>query len=97
MNLNLHIERLVLDGLPVTGAQSPRVLAAVETELTRLFRKSAIKQPPAGDQQRRPVQSIQVTPNGSPARLGRQIARAVHASMLPGAATPARVLPGGKA
>ena len=37
MNINLHIERLILDGLPITRQQGPHVQAAVEAELTRLL------------------------------------------------------------
>ena len=37
MNIRLHIERLILDGLPVNSVQSPQVKAAVEAELTRLL------------------------------------------------------------
>ena len=35
MTIHVHIERLVLDGLPVTHAQGPQVRAAVEAELAR--------------------------------------------------------------
>lgn len=37
MNVELHIERLVLEGLPVLPAQRPALQAAVEAELTRLI------------------------------------------------------------
>ena len=33
----LHIERLVLDGLPVTSAEGTRIREAVESELLKLF------------------------------------------------------------
>ena len=36
MNINVHIERLVLEGLPVTDPDSPIVQAAIETELARI-------------------------------------------------------------
>ena len=36
MNIQLHIERLVLDGLPLTRREGALVQAAVETELARL-------------------------------------------------------------
>ena len=35
MNINIHIERLVLDGLPVAGPDSSIVQVAIETELAR--------------------------------------------------------------
>jgi len=37
MNIKVSIERLVLDGLPVSSAQGSLIGAAVETELARLL------------------------------------------------------------
>ncbi len=37
MNIHLHIERLVLEGLPVRGNERTLVQAAVAAELTRLL------------------------------------------------------------
>jgi hypothetical protein len=37
MNVNLHIERLVLDGFALDGRDAALVQAAVRAELTRLF------------------------------------------------------------
>jgi hypothetical protein len=37
MKIDLHIERLVLDGLPVDSAQGPAIRAAIQTELTQLL------------------------------------------------------------
>jgi hypothetical protein len=37
VNIHLHIDRLILDGLPVTSAHAPIVKAAVEAELARLL------------------------------------------------------------
>ena len=37
MNINVHIERLILDGLPVKGSDGSIIQAAVETELSRLL------------------------------------------------------------
>lgn len=37
MNIELHIERLVLDGLPIGALDGEVVRAAVEAELTRLL------------------------------------------------------------
>ena len=33
MNVNLHIERLVLDGIPLGPGQRPQLRAAVEAEV----------------------------------------------------------------
>ena len=45
MNITLHIERLVLDGLLMEARDNAQVQAAVETELVRLLSESGI---PAG-------------------------------------------------
>ena len=42
MNIRIHIERLILDGLPITHSQGPLVQAAVEAELTRLFTENGL-------------------------------------------------------
>jgi hypothetical protein len=42
MRINLHIERLVLDGLPETGPPG-RVQAAIESELARLLAAGSLK------------------------------------------------------
>ena len=96
MNLNVHIERLVLEGLPVTPAQSARVLAAVQNELAQALAEPRKHPTPVGGTQHRAVHTIHLAPGGSPALLGRQIARAVHAALPPGATKlPAPVSSGG--
>ena len=79
MNVQLHIERLILDGLPVTAAQGPRVKAAMEAELTRLLVEGglshelgggAIPQVRAGN--------LQFSPECSPVHLGKQIAQSAY-------------------
>jgi hypothetical protein len=37
MRISVHIERLILEGLPVTSPQGHQVQAAVESELVRLL------------------------------------------------------------
>ena len=41
-NIHLHIERLILDGLPIERAQGPHVQAAVEAELSRLLTENGL-------------------------------------------------------
>ena len=80
MNIHVHIERLILEGLPVTRNQGPMLQAAVETELARLLATDGL-----GPELRagRAVPSvkagnIQLAGDSSPNWLGQQIARAVH-------------------
>ncbi len=44
MIVNLHIERLVIDGLPVGSHEGPYIQAAVERELARLIGEGRISQ-----------------------------------------------------
>jgi hypothetical protein len=83
MKIELHIERLVLEGMPVRERDRARIGAAVETELARLFRLpgggngwgagGAVASVKAG--------AIRVEAATGPQRLGRQIARSVYGSM----------------
>jgi hypothetical protein len=83
MNINLHIERLVLDGLPIEGSQAAHVQAAVETELTRLLTENGL----TWDFQlgiASPVihaSSLQLALGSKPAQLGRQIAHSVYSGL----------------
>jgi hypothetical protein len=42
MKIHLHIERLVLDGVPLQRTQSGRLRAAVEQELARLLKSGGL-------------------------------------------------------
>jgi hypothetical protein len=80
MNINIHIERLILDGLPISHSQHPLLQAAVEVELARLLAadglapnlqmNSAFPYIPGG--------SIQLASDGNPKTLGQQIAQVVY-------------------
>jgi hypothetical protein len=79
MSINVHIERLILDGLSVSDAQSPIISAALETELTRLLAAGGLERSlqSGGAWPGVPVSNIQLTA-GKPAHLGQQIAAAVY-------------------
>jgi hypothetical protein len=80
MNINLHIERLVLDGLPIEQHEANLIQAIVETELASLL---MVQEPGArsnfvsGALPRVTAPPIQLTSH-SPAHVGEQIARAVY-------------------
>jgi hypothetical protein len=80
MKINLHIERLILDGLPVTSLQGPQVRAAVEAELARLLAADGLSHELRGGVAVPRVRAgaIQIGKENQPARLGQSIARAVH-------------------
>ena len=83
MKINLHIERLVLDGLPVGAGQSGLIQSAIETELARLLTEGGLSSElmAGGAMPRLTASPIQLTNDATPARLGQQIARAVHSGI----------------
>jgi hypothetical protein len=80
MNINLHIERLVLDGVNIAPGQRHLLQASVEAELTRLLTDGGLS---AGLAQgaavpRLSTGGIQLAGGNNPARIGRQIAQSVY-------------------
>ena len=83
MKIVLHIDRLVLDGLPVEPAHAARIHRAAERELTRLLgREPAPQQLLAGGAASRiDAPHIAPGPGEGPGALGARIARAVHGAL----------------
>ncbi len=86
MNVNLHIERLVLEGIEVGPAQRPHLQAALEAELGRLIGEGGVGGSLAGGGAVPSLKAngFQMNGEGNPAQLGRQIAGAVYGGMLGG-------------
>ena len=84
MNIRVHIERLVLDGLPISRHDGPSVQAAVEAELGRLL--AAGKLSPelraGGALASVRANSIKVKKNSTPVTLGQQIAGSLGESLV---------------
>jgi len=80
MNINVHIERLILDGLPIEVGQGALVQAAVEAELARLLAEGSIAPGPqsGGALPSIRADAIQLMAQSSPAQMGQQIAQSVH-------------------
>jgi hypothetical protein len=91
MNITLHIERLILDGLPISSQDAPLVRAAVEAELTRLFTERGIVPSPRTSSAVPHVRtgSISFAHDSPPAWLGQEIGGAVYQS-IGSADVPAR-------
>ena len=72
MNINVHIERLLLDGLSIAHNQGPLVQAAVEAELARLLAADGLASSlqAGGALYRVPAGSIQLGSDGDPNSLG---------------------------
>ena len=80
MNINLHIERLVLDGVNIAPGQGQLLRAGVETELARLLTGGGLAPSLAEgiNLSRVYTDGIEITGNNNPAQLGRQVAQSVY-------------------
>ena len=82
MHITLHIERLLLDGLPVAGHEARIVERSIRHELTRLVAEGGISPAIAagGATPSLPAQTVaRAAPQ--PNALGRQIAGAAYRSV----------------
>jgi hypothetical protein len=83
MKINLHIERLVLDGLSLAPGQGDIVRAAVESELARLLGEGGMA-PAAQEGIALPglrVSAINLSADSGPAQIGQQIAQSVYGGL----------------
>ncbi len=80
MKIKLHIERLILDGLPVASNQGPLVQAAVEAELARLLGVNGLSHElrSGGAVPEVAAGPLRLASESTPSKLGQQIARAVY-------------------
>ncbi len=83
MNINLHIERLILDGLPIERSQAPHVQAAVEAELTRWLTEDGLAADllAGGALPSVRANAIQLTSGSNPAQMGAQIAQSIYSGI----------------
>jgi hypothetical protein len=83
VNIELHIERLIFDGLQVEQRNRAEVQAAIESELTRLLRTGGLSAELAAGGAIRSLGAgeIHMTNPLSAAHLGDQIAQAVHSGI----------------
>ncbi|MDC8757012.1 hypothetical protein [Janthinobacterium fluminis] len=85
MNIELRMERLILDGIDVPAGQRHLLQAAVEAELSRLLTERGVA---PGLTQGALVAELAAEPialagGGDPLRLGQQIAQSVFGSIAP--------------
>ena len=80
MNIQLHIERLILDGIALGAGERPGLQAAVEMELGRLLAERGIADGLASGVALDSVRGGAVQLTGAPGAsgLGNQVARAVY-------------------
>ena len=83
MTIKLHIERLVLDGLPIARRHGPCVQAAIEAELGRSLAGRALAvdggSGPGAAAGR--ANTIHLPVTGDPALVGTRIAQAIRRSL----------------
>jgi hypothetical protein len=84
MKITVHIERLILDGLPVERRDGSTVQAAVEAELTRLLVAEGLAPGlmSGGATPTAPGGTIHLTGETNPTHMGTQIAQAVHGGLI---------------
>ena len=79
MNINIHIERLILNEIDLPRHQRPRLQAALEAELSRLLSENGV---PTHLQMGGAIPSLSanmtVGKNLNPTRLGQQIAKSIY-------------------
>ena len=80
MSIGIHIERLILDGLPIARRDRPRLQAAIEEELARLLANGslAVDLQTPGMLPRLSGGTLELTGNEEPHLLGKRIARAIY-------------------
>lgn len=81
MNINLHIERLVLDGVLLSPRECPLLKATIEADLTRRLASGGVFSDgllSGGALSNVRTARIQLTNDGNPASLGEQIAGSVY-------------------
>ena len=83
MNINLHIDRLILDGLDFGHDQRPLLQAAVQTELGRLLTAGGLSPEitNAGAIPRVAGNPIQVQQQSGPQDTGHRIAASVYGAI----------------
>lgn len=83
MNINFHIERLVLDDISVESHQRPILKAALETEFRRLLAQHGIASglQSGGAFNTIRTDSIDVRERNKPSHLGIQIAQSVYSGI----------------
>jgi len=80
MNINLHIERLILDGVPFESRNRALLQTAIETELARLLTQNDAPSnwQSGGATPSVRADTIQIMPQNTPAQLGEQIAGGIY-------------------
>ncbi len=83
MTINLHIERLILEGVPLNGGAQSTLRTALQRELANLLAREGLPGISAGAVSHLAGGTISLTTASSPAQIGSQIAQTLHRAVLP--------------
>ncbi len=80
MNINIDIEKMILEGVAISPSQGRKLQAAVKAELTRLLATEGIPEywQEGGVVPHVPGGAIQVKPGTNPTKMGQQIAQVIY-------------------
>ena len=80
MNINLHIDRVVLEGLNIQAHERSFVEASLKTELVRLFAAGGVSESVIAESTlgRISASGIRLTENNDASNLGEQIAQSIY-------------------
>jgi hypothetical protein len=80
MNITVHIDRLILEGISLAHSQRPRLQATVEAELVRLLATNGLASnlQTHGSWPSLTAAPIELQNTNEPIQLGKQIAQAVY-------------------
>jgi hypothetical protein len=92
-DVHLHIDRLVLDGVPLASSDVPRFQAALEQELGRLFASVPAAEWSGEAMAHLDARSVHLAPGGTPQNWGRQVARSLARAIGAGAEHSTRTGP----
>jgi hypothetical protein len=81
VSVQLHIERLVLDGLELSTRDGPALVAALEHELARRLATARAWPEGGAGVHRVRGEPVRIASGASPAALGTAIGGSIHASL----------------
>ncbi|MBZ5506424.1 MAG: hypothetical protein LAO78_13270 [Acidobacteriia bacterium] len=82
-SVSLHIDRLVIDGLPLKAGQAAQLQASVQRELTRILQRDGMGwASQSGAVPTLSAPNIQMSGPLLPVEMGRQIAHSVYQSLV---------------
>jgi hypothetical protein len=83
MRIEVHIDRLVLDGLPIAPSDGARIRTAVQRELGRMLVLDGVsdRMRARGATDRLSAPRIRLSATHTPERIGREIAHSVYVGL----------------